>query len=590
MKKILVAVLVFVIGYVGVVPAIAATSTSGSVDGINWTLIDDTTLEIGGKGKVTSSVVYYINQEINISSIKKIVFTDEITEIGDYSFDNLYELESVVISDSVITIGKRAFYGCEKLASIDIGKNVTDMGFQALYPTGYSTQNSNWENGALYLNNYLLYADTEYNGVFSVKEGTTLISSNAFDECTGITEIILPDSVEIIDYRGFYNCKNLVSLTIGKGLTTVDEAAFSGCDKLQNVYISDISSYCRINFCDSLLKIADNLYIGKELLTSLIVPDGVETIGSHAFSYYDKLTDIKLSDSVTSLGDYAFAYSANLKTIDLGNKLTKIGIGAFAGTAISGIVIPDSVIAIGESAFVSCEKLTDIKIGNGITHMGRWIFSGSGYYNNNANWDNDVLYVENYLVDAKETMPIEYTVKTGTRAIAQSAFYYATKLESVSIPDSVISIGRWAFCFCENMEKVKVPKTVKYIETNAFSEKTILCGYADSEIEKYAFDSQNPYFEIMEETDLVSVSALETDNKICISITPKVNITNKSVFSAIYDFSGKLIDVIAANAYLISEEPIKIGSVAGAFSVKVFVWDDLETMKPTSVAAKTIIE
>ena len=527
---------------------------------------------------------------LRFSSIKKIVFADGITEIGGYAFDNLNELESVIISDSVITIGERAFYGCDKLVSIDIGKNVTDMEFQALYPTGYSEQNSNWENGALYLDNYLLFADNEYAGVFSVKEGTKLISSKAFAECTGITEIILPDSVEIVGNSGFYNCKNLVSLTIGKGLTTVDEAAFSGCDKLQNIYISDISSYCKINFCDSLLKIADNLYLNQELLTSLTVPDGVETIGSHTFSYYDKLTDIKLSDSVTSIGDYAFAYSANLKTIDLGNKLTKIGIGTFAATAISGIVIPDSVIAIGESAFGTCEKLTDIRIGNGITHMGRWIFSGSGYYNNSANWDNDVLYVGNYLVDAKETMPSEYFVKTGTRVIAQSAFYYATKLESVSIPESVISIGRWAFSFCEKMEKVKVPKTVMYIETNAFSKKTILCGYADSEIEKYAFDSQNPYFEIMEETDLVSVSALETDNKICISITPKVNITNKSVFSAIYDFSGKLIDAKDANAYLISGEPIKIDSVDGAFCVRVFVWDDFKTMKPTSVAAKTVIE
>ncbi len=589
MKKILVAVFVFVISLVGVVPAIAATSTSGSVNEINWILTDDTTLEISGKGKVTSSVVYYINQEINISSIKKIIFADGITEIDDNSFEFSNALESVIIPDSVKRIGKRAFYGCEKLVNIDIGKNVTDMGFQALYPTGYSKK-SNLENGALYLDNYLLYADIEYTGVFSVKEGTKLISNFAFAESAGITEIILPDSVEIIGYRGFSNCENLVSLTIGKGLTTVNEAAFSGCNKLQNVYISDISSYCKINFCDSLLKIADNLYLNKEILTSLTVPDGVETIGSHTFSYYDKLTDIKLSDSVTSLGDYAFAYSANLKTIDLGNKLTKIGIGTFAGTAISGIVIPDSVIAIGESAFVTCEKLTDIRIGNSITHMGRWIFSDTGYYNNSVNWDNDVLYVGNYLVDAKETMPIEYFVKTGTRAIAQSAFYYATKLESISIPDSVISIGRWAFSFCENIEKIKVPKTVGYIEPNAFSKKTVLCGYADSEIEKYAFDSQNPYFEIMEETELVSVSALETDNKICISITPKVNITNKSVFSAIYDFSGKLIAATDANAYLISEEPIKIDSVDEAFFVKVFVWDDLKTMKPTSVSAKTVIE
>lgn len=589
MKKILVAVFVFVIGFVGVVPAISATSTNGSVNEINWTLTDDTTLEISGKGEVTSTDVHYINKKIAISSIKKIVLKDGITGIDDYSFENLSALESVIIPDSVKRIGKRAFYGCEKLVSIDIGKNVADMGFQALYPTGYSN-NTNMENGALYLDNYLLYADNEYSGMFSVKEGTRLISNHAFAECTGITEIILPDSIEIIGYSSFSNCKNLVSLTIGKGLTTVDEAVFSGCDKLQNIYISDIGSYCKINFYDSLFKIADNLYLNQKLLTSLTVPDGVETIGSHTFSYYDKLADVELSDSVTSIGNYAFAYSSNLKTINLGNGLDKIGIGTFAGTAISKIVIPDSVTTIGESAFVTCDKLTDIKIGNGITHLGRWIFTDSGYYNNSANWDNGVLYIGNYLVDAKETMPNEYSVKSGTRAIAQSAFYYATKLESISIPESVIFIGRWAFWFCENMEKIKIPKTVKYIETNVFSKKTILCGYAGSEIERYAIDSQNPYFEIMDETDIVSVSAMETDNKICIVITPKVDVTSKSVLLAIYDFSGKLINATEANTYLISEEPIKFNSVDESFYVKVFVWDDFKSMKPTSVVAKTVIE
>ena len=150
----------------------------------------------------------------------------------------------------------------------------------------------------------------------------------------------------------------------------------------------------------------------------VVIPDGVTTIGDHAFSNCSNITSINIADSVTSIGKYAFFKCSNLTSIN----------------------IPDSVKTIGKYAFSECQGLKDE---NGFVIIRDILF---GYYGD----DEDV------------------TIPQGTKSISRKAFYESIYLNSVNIPDSVTSIGEEAFEGCSNLRSINIPDTITSIEKYAF--------------------------------------------------------------------------------------------------------------------------
>ena len=160
----------------------------------------------------------------------------------------------------------------------------------------------------------------------------TRIGDFAFNGCTGLTSITIPDSVTSIGGWAFCDCHGLTSITIPDSVTSIGSEAF-GLHSSLNVYISDLAVWCNIEFKGSVSTFSYKLYLKGNLITNLVVPDNVISISDYAFSRCSGITSITIPDSVTSIDDHAFS-SCPLTTLKIGKGLKSIGKNAFSGIKV----------------------------------------------------------------------------------------------------------------------------------------------------------------------------------------------------------------------------------------------------------------
>ena len=248
-----------------------------------------------------------------------------VTSIGDNAFQNCIYLKSITIPNGVTNIGEYAFSFCYMLTNISIPDSVTHIGCGAFSYNGYSDNLANWENNALYIGNHLISASVS--GSYKIKDGTITIADYAFNSCTSLTSVSMPDSVRSIGEHAFSYCGKLTTITIPDSVTSIGAAAFCNCSKLTNI----------------------------------IIPDGVTNISKNAFEYCSNLTDVTIPNSVTKIEQYAFGDCSSLTSINLPDGVKSIGMYAFRDCEnLKSITFTDSVTSIGEAAFDKCFRLKDI--------------------------------------------------------------------------------------------------------------------------------------------------------------------------------------------------------------------------------------
>ena len=288
---------------------------------------------------------------------------------------------------------------------------------------------------------------------YKIREGTVVICDYAFSGCESLTSVTIPDSVTNIGEGAFIDCDNLtIILDRNNHFVIIDNVLYtSDIKKIVGCY-SKGKRY--IDIPDSVTSIGNKAFWGCKSLTNITIPDSVTSIGEDAFSDCSSLTSIVIPNSVTSIGEGAFSNCESLESIVIPNSVTSIGEGAFWGCeSLTNITIPDSVTSIGNCAFYDCSSLTSIVIPNSVTSIGVNAFWGC---------DNLILKFESN----QHFIVIDSILYTADKKKVQDC--YSQEIKNVSIPDSVTSIGEWAFRGCKSLTSITMPDSVTSIGNFAF--------------------------------------------------------------------------------------------------------------------------
>ena len=338
-----------------------------------------------------------------IAGCRNTVIPNSVTSIGRLAFSGCTGLTSVTIPNSVTSIGDWAFYGCTGLTSITIPNSVTSIG------------------------------------------------ELAFQYCSGLTSVTIGNGVTSIGDRAFYSCTGLTNVAIGNGITSIEENAFEKCTGLQTVNISDIASWCSINFANEYsnpLPLAGNLHLNGEKVTELIIPDNVTKIPHYAFMGCTNIESVTIGNKMTTIEEDAFKDCSGLRAVNINditswcsisfeneysNPLSSAGDLYLNGEKVTKLIIPENVTTIAGFAFWSCTSLESLVIGKNVTNIG-------------------------YEAFCRCSSLTELDIQ-GAPYLEQAAFS-RTGMEEINLPEGITNIHNWGFDSSPNLKSFVIPSTV----------------------------------------------------------------------------------------------------------------------------------
>ena len=346
-------------------------------------------------GYIFGADSYSSNSSYVPSSLKTVIITGG-TSIGYGAFYDGSGLTSITIPESVTSIGSSVFYGCSGLTSITIPDSITSIGNSA-FDNCSSLQHNEYDN-AYYLGNdgnpyvVLVAAKDAFITSCIINSNTKVIYNSAFDNCSKLTRIVIPDGVISIGDFAFCGCSGLTSITIPDSITLIGSQVFTNCSSLQyNEY--DNAYYLGNDGNPYVVLVA----VKDASITSCIINSNTKVIYYRAFDNCSKLTSIEIPNGVISIGGSAFNNCNGLISVTIPNSVTLIGGYAFYECSkLISIEIPDGVTSIGGYAFYGCRGLTSVTIGDNVTLIGGAAFYGcsgltSATFKNTKGWYTDSI-------------------------------------------------------------------------------------------------------------------------------------------------------------------------------------------------------
>ena len=490
--------------------AIIETATNTLITGCKNTVIPNSVTSIGSRA-------FY-----DCSGLTSITIPNSVNTIGQSAFYNCSGLTSITIPNSVNTIDAYAFYN-SGLTSLTIPNSVTSIGSSAFDGTAWY---DNQPDGLVYAGLVAYkYKGTMPSGTsITLRNGTLGIAGFAFARCTGLTSITIPNSVTTIGEWAFYGCSGLTSIDIPNSVTSIGVGAFYGCSGLTCITLGNsvtsigprVFSGCRgltsIDIPNSIISIGFAAFERCTGLTNVTIGNSVTTIADWTFSGCSGLASVTIPNSVNTIGDLAFYECTGLTSVDIPNSVTSIGNQAFYYcTGLTSVSIGNSVSSIGNYAFYGCNSLTEIyslaltppTIGSNtfdsyyyplfVPDIALDSYTSADYWKEFTNIVgmpytfevNGTSYHATSLSAARVIADVEGTLYCGDVVIPDSVTYEGTtfavtgiegnafdgcfELTSITIPNTVESIGEQAFQGCTGLTSVTIGSGVTNIGTKAFN-------------------------------------------------------------------------------------------------------------------------
>ena len=304
----------------------------------------------------------------------------------------------------------------------------------------------------------------------------TSIRESAFQGCKKLTSLTIPNTVTTIGSSTLRNCSGLMSINIENGNPNYDSR--ENCNAIIETATNTLIAGCMNTTIPNNVTSLDNYsFFGCSGLTSVTIPNTVTTIGEYTFYGCSGLTNLIIPNSVTSIGSYAFYNCSGLTSVTISNSVTTIDNNTFHGcSGLTSIEIPNSVTTIGVGAFYDCTGLTSITIPNSVTSIGNTAFTNcSGLMsidveNGNPNYDsrNNCNAIIETATNTLIAGCMNTTIPNSVTTIGKYAFSHCSSLTSVFIPNSVTTIGYAAFSHCSSLTSVTIPNSVTTIDKYAF--------------------------------------------------------------------------------------------------------------------------
>ena len=495
---------------------------------------------------------------MEFSQLTSIILPDGLTSIGGEAFLNCSGLTSLDIPQSVTSIGNDFIKGATGITSLELPSGLTDYNFLLFVnlPDLVTLKAPSLPSAAVSYMPTTIENLTIYNGE---------IDESILSGYNSLKNLTLGDGVTVIGDKSFQNCTGLVSVTFGKNIVSIGNYAFAGCTSLSGV---DFSVMEKLETIGSMAFSGDNggpiieeVVINSPAFTT-IYPDaflncttltkvdlsktGLATIGSYdgyswtkgTFAGCTALTEVKLPATLTDLGNRTFVSCTNLAELDLSHtKLAKIGDSLFGDcTSLTSLLLPDTFTEIGSSPFAGTlfEAFT---VPSSVTSISYDAFSTS-------NITNLVCYADGFTVLRGDSVDKTYgcltnskvtdlTIGEGVKTISASAFRKATTLVNLTLPDSLVSIDKYAFSG-SGITSVTLGVNIRKVDSTAFDE-SVEVTYAPG----------NPYFTPGED------GTYSEDGKTLIKVTPKegqkifiVPGTVTTIQSGAFDGCGELEEII----------------------------------------------
>ena len=468
-------------------PAVETVASGTCGENLTWTLDNTGNLVISGSGSMDNFTGYF-DKEYNYhsdapwskyrNSIYTIVLTSGVTSISSYAFAGCTGLTDVSIPDSVTSISPSSFQTCMNLLGIWVDDT--------------NSHYSSDESGVLYS---------------KAKERLVRVPS-------AIELYSIPDTVTDIDSYAFFECANLTSIVIPKGVTWISNSAFRKCNRLLGIWVdgdnahysSDnagvlfdkamkqlmqapgaitsysipdgVASICYGGFMHctdltsisiplSVTRIDGNAFENCTSLANITIPDSVTSIGERAFMGCNSLTNAEIGNGISVIEKLTFYQCTNLKSVAIADSVTSIGNWAFVDCrSLSSVTIPNSVIRIGELTFKDCSSMTSIIIPNSVTSIGKSAFQGCRSLTS-ITIPNSITSIEESVFGGCSSAT-SITIPNSVTDIGRLAFFGCKSLKNITIPDSVTTIGNQSFCGCDSLATISIPGSVTSIGGLAF--------------------------------------------------------------------------------------------------------------------------